>query len=141
MKILIVNKSDLSIACKYDADAPNQALYGGPWGDANITEHILCSPSLDADCVKAVRDEETGILSAELDNDLVATKLERTWTSMRAQRDAKLAACDWTVLADSPLNTTDKNAWKAYRTELRDLPENTEDPSAPVWPSEPGVEI
>jgi hypothetical protein len=140
MKILIVNKSDLSIAIKYDADAPNQALYGGPWGDASQTEHILCSPSLDADCVKAVRDEN-GVLSAVLDNDLVAAKVERQWGIMRQERDRRLAACDWTVLTDSPLNTTDKNAWQAYRTALRDLPENTQDPSVPVWPSTPGVQI
>jgi hypothetical protein len=140
MKILIVNKSDLKIVSKYDADAPDQTRYGGPWGDASQTEHIICSPAFDPDCVVAERDEN-GILSAVLDDDLVAAKLERDWVKLRVQRDAKLAACDWTVLSDSPLNTTDKNAWKDYRTALRDLPENTEDPTAPVWPSEPNREV
>ena len=140
MKILIVNKSDLSIASKYDADAPNQALYGGPWGDASQTEHILCSPALDANCVKVIRDEN-GILLAVLDDDLVAAKLEQAWSIMRQQRDAKLSACDWTQMIDCPLNFQDKAAWQYYRTALRDLPENTEDPTAPIWPNEPHRQI
>lgn len=139
MKILIVNKNDLSIASKYDADAPNQALYGGPWGDPNQTTHVLCSPALDADCVSI--EDQDGVLVAVLDEDLVAAKTEMTWQALRVQRDTELAECDWTVLADSPLNTTDKNAWKAYRTALRDLPENTEDPASPVWPSKPNEQI
>jgi hypothetical protein len=56
------------------------------------------------------------------------------WNALRAERDRLLAASDWTVLGDSPTPTA---TWKAYRQQLRDLPQNTEDPFAPVWPTPP----
>lgn len=56
------------------------------------------------------------------------------WASLRAMRDSLLAACDWTVLSDTPTSTA---AWKTYRQALRDLPANTTDPFNPVWPTPP----
>jgi hypothetical protein len=56
------------------------------------------------------------------------------WSNLRAERNARLSACDWTVLGDSPTPTA---AWKAYRQALRDLPANTTDPTAPDWPTPP----
>ncbi len=123
----------------YEDSAPNQAQFGGPNGDVNKTTHIICSPSLDPECVKI--EDQGGVLVAVLDSVKTAAKQEQLWKALRFERDRKLSACDWTVLSDSPLNTTDKNAWKAYRQELRDLPENTEDPANPVWPDEPDQEI
>lgn len=64
---------------------------------------------------------------AQLNNDLA-------WSSIRDQRNALLAASDWTVLADTPTSTA---AWKAYRQQLRDLPANTTDPHNVVWPTPP----
>ena len=64
--------------------------------------------------------------------DVLAT--ESAWTLLRAERSARLAASDWTVLSDSPTSTT---AWKTYRQALRDLPANTTDPLNPVWPTPP----
>jgi hypothetical protein len=139
MKILIVNKSDLSIASKYDADAPSQHIYGGPWGDPNQTEHIICSPLLDADCVVIV--EENGLLRAEEDQALLDAKVERQWGYLRVQRNSKLSECDWTQMSDAPLNAQDKTSWATYRQELRDLPENTVDPRSPTWPQKPDVQI
>jgi len=133
MKILIVNKSDRSIASRYEDAAPNQAKYGGPWGDPNQYVHLQCSEAFDAECVKVNEDMEV-----EIDSTLVAVKEEKQWAIMRSQRDAKLTMCDWTQLPDSPLNSQDKSAWATYRQELRDLPENTEDPVSPVWPTIPG---
>ena len=45
--------------------------------------------------------DEEAAYRAEVDNE-VATRL-------RSERDRKLAACDWTVLADSPLTTAKKD--------------------------------
>lgn len=56
------------------------------------------------------------------------------WDQLRAERNARLAACDWTVLSDTPTSTA---AWKTYRQALRDLPANTTDPYNPVWPTPP----
>ena len=52
----------------------------------------------------------------------------------RNWRNAELAACDWTQLADS---TADKAAWKTYRQALRDLPAQDEDPKKIVFPTRP----
>lgn len=55
--------------------------------------------------------------------------------ALRAERDRRLAACDWTQGADA-VGRVDVVAWAAYRQALRDLPE-TADPRNPVWPDPP----
>ena len=59
---------------------------------------------------------------------------------MRNTRTALLFDCDWTLMEDSPLSPEDKELWRAYRKELRDLPENVEDPNNITWPTKPGEE-
>lgn len=39
----------------------------------------------------------------------------------RAERNALLAACDWTQVPDAPLDFGLVEAWRGYRQELRDL--------------------
>lgn len=56
------------------------------------------------------------------------------WAAFRAERNARLAACDWTQLADAPVNAA---AWAAYRQALRDLPGSVADPRAVDWPALP----
>jgi hypothetical protein len=55
--------------------------------------------------------------------------------SVRAQRDQLLASSDWTQLPDVPLET--KQAWAAYRQELRDIPAQSGYPFNIVWPTPP----
>lgn len=59
---------------------------------------------------------------------------ERAWASVRAARDAKLLATDWTQLPDVPLQA--KEAWAAYRQALRDVTKQP-DPLKVVWPEPP----
>lgn len=40
MKVVIVDKLTNQVVHTYEADAPNQAQFGGPWGDAAHTEHV-----------------------------------------------------------------------------------------------------
>jgi hypothetical protein len=42
--------------------------------------------------------------------------------NMRAQRDAFLAASDWTQTLDAPLTDEQRQAWADYRQALRDFP-------------------
>jgi len=56
------------------------------------------------------------------------------WKAIRAQRDRRLAASDWTQVADAPV---DGAAWATYRQELRDLPQNYILPDDVEWPEEP----
>jgi hypothetical protein len=61
----------------------------------------------------------------------IAAMIATEWAVTRIERDALLAACDWTQLPDTP---TDKVAWAAYRSELRDVTNQT----LPVaWPVKP----
>lgn len=55
----------------------------------------------------------------------------------RADRDARLSACDWTQLADAPLTAAEKTAWKTYRQALRDVPAQAGFPSSISWPVSP----
>ena len=57
------------------------------------------------------------------------------WANIRSERNAKLAACDWTQLPDAPV---DASIWSAYRQELRDVTDQA-DPFNIVWPVEPGA--
>ena len=56
---------------------------------------------------------------------------------VRADRDKRLAACDWTVLTDSPLTTAKKTEWKTYRQALRDISAADGFPHTMSWPTEP----
>lgn len=57
---------------------------------------------------------------------------------LRNERNRRLAASDRYVLPDYPHASEEaRQAWLAYRQALRDLPENTVDPTAPDWPERP----
>ena len=66
---------------------------------------------------------------------------EQNMAELRVLRDAKLAACDWRVVADSPLSEAQRSEWMVYRQALRDLPSTIQGPLLSledvVWPSEP----
>ena len=81
------------------------------------------------DNAEATAAEQEAAYRASVDN--------RAATNVRAERDRKLAACDWTVLADSPLTTAKKTEWKTYRTALRDISAAEGFPHTMEWPTEP----
>ena len=58
--------------------------------------------------------------------------------AMRSQRDAFLAASDWTQTLDAPLTDEERQAWAAYRQQLRDAPASWT--PGPEWdaPDPPG---
>lgn len=58
------------------------------------------------------------------------------WDIVRTERNSKLAASDWTQLADSPLPDEKKVDWAVYRQSLRDVTSQT-DPFDIVWPTSP----
>lgn len=60
----------------------------------------------------------------------------KAYSILRSDRDALLSQSDWTQLADSPLTEDLKQAWAAYRQQLRDLPE-TVDIQNIVFPEPP----
>jgi len=54
--------------------------------------------------------------------------------SVRQTRSDKLADCDWTQVADSPV---DKAAWATYRQALRDITIQDGFPWSVTWPDSP----
>jgi len=78
-----------------------------------------------------IRDRVT---PAEQEAAYKAQKDEEQAKSARSSRNEKLAACDWTQLADAPV---DSAAWGAYRQALRDVPSQAGFPWEIVWPEEP----
>jgi len=59
--------------------------------------------------------------------------VEAQWAVIRAERNKLLADCDWTQLADAPV---DAAAWAVYRQALRDITEQS-DPFNITWPTKP----
>ena len=55
-------------------------------------------------------------------------------TAVRTQRNEKLNACDWTQVADSPV---DQAAWATYRQALRDISTQSGFPWEVTWPVAP----
>lgn len=53
---------------------------------------------------------------------------------VRAERNGKLTASDWTQVTDAPV---DKAAWAAYRQALRDISGQEGFPWAVTWPTIP----
>ena len=60
---------------------------------------------------------------------------DRRSTQVRAERNAKLTATDWSQGADTPQAIKDKYA--PYRQSLRDVPAQTDFPNTIVWPTDP----
>jgi hypothetical protein len=55
-------------------------------------------------------------------------------TRVRADRDTRLSACDWTQVADAQV---DKAVWATYRQALRDVPAQAGFPHDVTWPEQP----
>jgi len=64
---------------------------------------------------------------------------QRAADNVRAERNSRLADCDWTQFVDSPLDTDAKLAWQAYREILRVLPQQAGFPWDVQWPLTPGA--
>ena len=62
---------------------------------------------------------------------------EELAATVRAQRDALLAATDKYMTTDYPLSDEAKAAIKAYRQALRDIPQQEGFPENVVWPAKP----
>jgi hypothetical protein len=88
----------------------------------------------------AVRAED-GTVTLQADPLKVQAKLDQAWTTLRTERNRRLAASDWTQLVDSHLSQEKKDAWAAYRQELRDLPDEVTDPTQVEWPLDPTQQV
>ena len=79
---------------------------------------------------------QDGVTTTAAENEAAykATKDAEQSASVRTSRNDKLAACDWTQLADS---TADKPTWATYRQSLRDVTAQDGFPWNVTWPEAP----
>jgi hypothetical protein len=71
---------------------------------------------------------------ADMDADAITAKNAEQAKAMRQTRSTKLADCDWTQVADSPV---DKAVWATYRQALRDITTQSGFPWEITWPDAP----
>ncbi|WP_371378955.1 tail fiber assembly protein [Sporomusa aerivorans] len=80
-----------------------------------------------------IRDMETG---KPVPKPEYVPTAEEKLTAIRAKRDQLLSETDKYMLSDYPITDVEREAWKAYRQALRDMPE-TCDTDNPIWPVKP----
>lgn len=73
-------------------------------------------------------------VSTNLSAEEIAERVANESANVRAERDELLSACDWTQIADAPV---DASAWATYRQALRDVPSQNGFPWDVVWPEKP----
>ena len=76
-------------------------------------------------------------LSEAWQGEVTVEEVADTTDEIRARRDRLLAATDWAVLPDSPLDAQLLEEVKTYRQALRDVPQQERFPSAITWPQMP----
>lgn len=57
----------------------------------------------------------------------------------RAKRDKLLEDTDWTQVLDAPIDASTREAYRVYRQDLRDIPEQDGFPESIIWPELPTV--
>lgn len=126
-QIVIIDPESLTLRDWYFVDSPIVPVTPGI--------RLEVPEGLTWDLVKGVQDGEGVTLVA--DPTKVAAKEAQAWTTLRTDRNARLAACDWTQLQDAHLSAEKKSAWADYRQALRDLPDTVTDPAQVTWPDFP----
>lgn len=76
-------------------------------------------------------------LSEAWQGEVTVEEVPETADEIRARRDRLLAATDWAVLPDSPLDAQSLEAVKTYRQALRDVPQQEHFPDSIIWPQIP----
>ena len=76
---------------------------------------------------------------ASIDSQISDSEIEsyRRWKIIRAERDKLLKESDYLILADAPVDETQKQEWTTYRQSLRDIPQTFSNPDEVVYPTKP----
>lgn len=149
MKVLIVNKSSGNIVGAYEASAPNQANYGGEWGDASQYSHIQLPDDVDHECAEAVIAED-GSITLDENSDLKQAKRDRTLSQLRDLRNLKLDEVDVMInelvlgeRSDTAAVSTYRDALKAITDSYKKIDGHAKaaidslDLEAVAWPTKP----
>jgi hypothetical protein len=108
------------VAKLYDTDIPDDIVVG-----ASLVDGVWTNP---LPPIPLSQEELAAMNEAQRES-----QRESESQRIRQERNAKLAACDWTQLVDSPLSNRD--AWSARRQALRDVPQQIGFPFNVIWPT------
>ena len=82
------------------------------------------------DCFPDREQELRQIKESEVSN-------EQWWMIARWWRSALLSESDWSQVSDNSLSETQREQWKQYRQELRDITDGVSNPKDIVFPDMP----
>ena len=129
--LVILDSNTLSVVDWYFADSPIVPVTPGI--------RLEVPEGLAWDAVKGVQDGDQVTLVA--DSAKVQAKTDAAWAAIRSKRNRLLRDSDFTQMPDSPMSQEKKDAWAAYRQELRDLPDELTDPLTVEWPLDPTQQL
>ena len=134
---VIVRKKDYAILGSYKSNTKRDTSQHYSWLSLEpYCTHVEVPNGTDMEYAYA-RMMGSNIVVSEYVEAKAADKL----AALRSARDGKLAACDWTQLADVPLGSGQKSEWATYRQALRDITDSYQSIDTVVWPTEPPVEV
>ena len=67
----------------------------------------------------------------------VELEVKMMWKKIRKERNQLLKESDYLILADAPVDETQKQEWTTYRQALRDIPQDYDSPDEVVFPDKP----
>ena len=129
-------------------DNPSTSFPSGGISPASLAEwnmfpvHFADQPVVDPRAQRVVElaplyDGQSWIQQWSVENlsqEEISAMTDAQASAIRADRNARLAACDWTQVLDAPVDTA---AWAAYRQDLRDVPSQAGFPWEINWPVAP----
>ena len=81
-------------------------------------------------------DEEIAVRQAE-EKEWADGAAAKNLSSLREERNRKLAECDWLIVMHKELGTNIPTAWKTYRQALRDITDSATSLNDVTWPEKP----
>lgn len=91
---------------------------------------MRCVPAVSFDDVQTQFDKYWEMAGADV-------KTTASAKNIRTQRNQLLLECDWTQVLDAPIDEATREAYRAYRQELRDITEQPGFPENVIWPKKP----
>ena len=114
------------------ANLPDGFVYVGP---ATVPEYDSATQRLALEAPAMVNGSWQQVYSVvDLSAEQLQSNADSAASAARSTRDAKIAASDWTQVADAPV---DQAAWATYRQALRDIPLQSGFPTDIQWPTAP----
>jgi len=84
-----------------------------------------------------VASESGGVVTVTEPAGWLENKTNEAWEKIRKERNQLLGESDYIILADAPVDETQKQEWTTYRQVLRDIPQDYDSPDEVVYPDKP----